>query len=234
MPKLQEFLRTIIFICLSTGIFSCSSSGRVSNSGAYLDEDGTPMKEADFHAKWRNAENGVARWDTVEDGNRVARFSGPRYQTYMLSHPAFRTNMEKLTGKAFDINTIFLIEYRYKDDQCSSRYSNTWDPSTIKERKEFLNPQKKQLEEEYANLRFFHFFEEGIELSNEPESEQEYFFRDQENFLRNTIFKNPSLCGSFAIVKPSGEVLVYNGESRPDQMAKHLEETSWELFFEEN
>lgn len=234
MINLLKFVSQLCFLLPGFLVLSCSSSGSISGTPAYIDEDGTPMEEADFQAKWREPENGIARWDTVEDGKRVAQFSGPRYQTYMLSYPAFRRNMEKTTGKDFDINTIFLIEYRYTDDQCSSRYSNNWNRSTIKERKQFLAPQKKQLEEEYENLRYFHFFEEGITISNDPGSDQEYFFTDQENFLRNAIFKNPTLCGSFAIVKPNGEALVYNGESRPDLMAKHLEETSWKLFFEEN
>lgn len=234
MANFLKFVRHLSFFLPGILLLSCSSSDRVPKTSAYVDEDGTAMKEADFQAKWKDPESGIARWDTVADGKRVAQFSGPRYQTYMLSYPAFRRNMEETTGKDFDANTIFLIEYRYRNDQCSSRHTNDWNRSVIRQRKQFLAPQKKQLEEEYANLRFFHFFEEGIALSNDPDSEQEYFFEDRENFLRQAIFKNPSLCGSFAIVKPNGEVLIYNGESRPDRMARHLEETSWQLFFKEN
>lgn len=232
--KLLELIKMPLLLCLGCTILSCSSSGSAPGNREYYDEDGSLMTAEEFQEKWRDRGNNFARWDSMEDGKMVSRFTGPRYRQYVLPYASFRRNLEKTTGREFDPNTIFLLEYQYKNDQCSSRYSDIWNEESIKERKSFLDPQKLKLEDEYPNLRYFHFFEEGVQLDNQPNSDAEYFFSDQENFLRETIFKDPAMCGSFAIIKPSGEVLVYNGESRPDVMARHLKQNSWNLFFGEN
>ncbi|MFV9483013.1 hypothetical protein ACNI3T_04205, partial [Christiangramia sp. ASW11-125] len=63
---------------------------------------------------------------------------------------------------------------------------------------------------------------------------KEKFYIDQENFFRNNIFIQPTLCNSFAAIKPNGQILVRNGESRIDFFAKFLMDENWSQFFPEN
>ena len=75
------------------------------------------------------------------------------------------------------------------------------------------------------------FFEEGSVLANSPNSKKEYYFKDKDNFLRNSLFPGQVDCGSFALIKPNGETLVRNGESYAWYIEQHLKPNNWELFF---
>lgn len=80
---------------------------------------------------------------------------------------------------------------------------------------------------------YLKFFEEGITLQNNPASPEEFFYSDTENFLKNTLFQNPSFCGSFALIKPNGQVLIRNGENTAGLMADYLEPEIWNQLFPE-
>ena len=71
---------------------------------------------------------------------------------------------------------IFRIEYSYLDDLCSFKSSNNWNRSTMKKRKDFVDPQKKSIEENYENVVFLSFFEQKISLANNSKSETNNIF----------------------------------------------------------
>lgn len=54
---------------------------------------------------------------------------------------------------------------------------------------------------------------------------------DAYNFFRDNIFKYPTLCGSIAVIKPDGNMLVRNGEFDPSHMLKYTDEKSWNETF---
>lgn len=222
----MKALQTCLF-CLF--IFSCSSSRYAPEKKTYLDTSGNHITHTEFKEKLRN---GFSKWGYVENNQNFEKL-GPLFERYTISYVPFAENIEKITGKQFASETIFLIEYHFLDDLCSSRYSNNWSKSTIRERKDFLDPQKESIEKGFKNVVFLHFFEEGVELSNQPNSEKEYFFKDSSNFLRKTLFTNPASCGSFALLKPNGQVLIRNGEHRADWMAELLTPEKWGFFFPE-
>jgi hypothetical protein len=86
----------------------------------------------------------------------------------------------------------------------------------------------------YNALRvYFVFFEEGIVLQN-SKKEDEYYFIDQNNELKNTFFKNETLCGALMITNTDAKAFVRNGEFRPDQMIYYLNPKVWKsIFYEE-
>ena len=104
----------------------------------------------------------------------------------------------------------------------------------VKKRKKFLLQKKEQIKATHQNVLYLKFFEERIALKNKPDSPEEYFFSDKENFLKNSLFKDPSFCGSFALIKPNGQVLIRNGESTADIIANYLNPEIWYRLFPES
>jgi len=171
------------------------------------------------------------RFDISKDSGRILTLAEPLYSRYMVKYPEFSKKLEKITGKQFSPTTIFLIEYTYVDDFCGANSTNKWSKYVINTRKQFTNPKKKAIEKDNPEIVVLNFFETGIYLKNSPNSVREYYFQDLDNFLRSTIFLQPSLCGSFAIVKPNGETMVRNGESSSEYTAQHLQPEIWEQIF---
>ncbi|PQV51192.1 hypothetical protein CLV33_101113 [Jejuia pallidilutea] len=140
-----------------------------------------------------------------------------------------KKQIENLTSRVIDSSKNIFISYYYKDDLCSTSIDNKWARTEIKEMKRYYKPQIKKIK--HTGTIFICLFEQGIFLKNKPKSKYEYFYTDTNNFFRNNIFKSPTLCGSYALFKPNGEVLIFNGESRPDFMIKNLKSKKWNTFF---
>ncbi|GHA26929.1 hypothetical protein GCM10007103_05390 [Salinimicrobium marinum] len=226
----MKVFRTLLIFFL---IVSCSTSKNVSHERIFLDEKGTVVTGKEFDHKWINEDDGLARWDYIENKIRYSRLSAPLYERYVLPHDSILRKLENITGNHFNKNTIFLIEYNYLDDLCSSLTPNIWNKYTIKQRKRFLNLQKKSIEANFDNVVVLSFYEEGISLANNPESQKEYFYSDSDQFLRKNLFRNPAMCGSYALVKPNGQALIRNGEHSPEMMTQLLSSENWSLFFSE-
>jgi hypothetical protein len=158
----------------------------------------------------------------TRDGNSV-------YEPIMVDYAEIKKFLEDISGRSFE-DKIFLIEYTYANDHCSSN-NNNWDKAAIKKRKQFLKPQKKEIEKRNREVMILNIFEDGISLSNSPDSQKEYFYTDKGNFLRKNIFQNPTSCGSFALFRPNGQTLVRNGESSAWALEQHLKPETWRLFF---
>ncbi len=196
----------------------------------YLDEDGNKVNQIEFRKKWSDKELLLSRWDSIgKNKKRYATLKKDLYQYGNFTHSSLITELEKITGKKIQDSLIIILEFYYKDDLCNSVWDNKWTKSDIKERKEFITPIRDYL---YSNdMILFCLFEKTIQLKNNPNSETEFFFSDLNSFFRNKIFLNPTLCGSHAIIKPNGEVLVRNGENRADYMTGHLKPEIWNRFF---
>jgi hypothetical protein len=157
-------------------------------------------------------------------------------ERYLIGHGSYeeiRNEIEKITGNQIGDSTSIIIEYRFLDDFCNSRNrDNNWSKSEIAQRKSFIKPIKKHLNN--LGLYYIALFENGITLNNRPDREKEYFFSDKNDYFRQKLFVIPALCGSFAAIKPNGEILIRNGEFRADSFAKYLLSKNWNQFFNPN
>jgi len=211
-------------------VFTAYFQNMLSQNKVYLDEKGNQISQVDFLTKWRNKDNYFSRWDHINKYNfRVCELRDNLYQTKKLNYTGIKLHLEKLTNKTLPDSTTILIEYFFKDDLCSTSRDNSWDAKEIKKVKKFYSRLKKKIEKN--NTILICLFEEGMSLKNEPADKDEYFFSDQNNLFRKLIFNDPTLCGSYALLKPNGETLVRNGEYRPDMMTEHLKNINWDLFF---
>ena len=59
----------------------------------------------------------------------------------------------------------------------------------------------------------------------------EYFYNDSNSFFRINLFKNPTLCGSYGLIKPNGQTIIRNGEYDIMSIYKHLKDRIWNKFF---
>ncbi|ESU24602.1 hypothetical protein FSS13T_19770 [Flavobacterium saliperosum S13] len=175
--------------------------------------------------------NNAMAFRITADSGRVYQYNAPRYSAYKINFADFRKKIEDLTGKTFSESTTFIIYYNYKDDVCSDWYSNNINSELIKRKKEYHDPFKVYIEKTYPNTVFLVLYEKGITLSDSLQYENEYFFSDKNNNIRENIFRNPTVCGSFSITKYDGTTLIYNGETTADSIAGHLKPEIWNSIF---
>ena len=153
-----------------------------------------------------------------------------KYLVGTAPYENIKNEIEKITPHQIEDNAIIIIEFRFLDDFCNSRNrNNKWSRTEISNRKSFLKPIKKDLNQQ--GFYYIAMFENGIKLKNKPNIESEYFFSDSNGYFRKKLFIVPALCGSFAAIKPNGEVLIRNGECRGDSFAQYLNPDNWSLFF---
>jgi hypothetical protein len=223
---MKKILLLIFIVPLLQSCLSTQKSTR--ETSVWLDEQGKEVSEEKYRNKW-GKDGGFARWDKVEDGKRIATLPKPIYERLQGSYQGLHTILENLSGKEYENNTTFLLDYVYKDDFCSSKYSNNWNKSTTKERKKFLDPQKKEIEKKYENVVILHLFQEGVTFKSSEDNC--YFYTDTKNIILKNLFQEPAFCGSHAIIKPDGKILIRNGEYRLDWMAEFIEPENWNKIF---
>lgn len=95
----------------------------------------------------------------------------------------------------------------------------------------FYNNQKDSLKNK--NIVLLIFFDNKIELKSSSTIDEEYFFTDTKNYLKRKIFKDTPLCGSNAIINTDRNILVRNGEYRPNLMLEYLKPETWNSIFKE-
>jgi len=212
--------------------FMLSLNFSLSQKAIYIDEKGDTLTKKNFLNKWRNKELGLIRWDSVGSKNkRICTLKKGLYQKAVIDFSILKQEIESITNLKIKDSSTILIHYVYKDDLCTSNSDNKWTKREILERKLFLEPIKQNLNE--SSITFICLFEKGVLLKNKLDSEGEYFFTDQNNYFKSNIFLNRVLCGSYAVIKPNGQTIIRNGESRADGIALHLKPSIWSQFFPE-
>ncbi|WP_405575994.1 hypothetical protein [Winogradskyella sp. Asnod2-B02-A] len=196
----------------------------------HIDEKGDTIGQSQFLEKWRNKDLGLSRWDSIgKDKKRYATLRSNLYTAGNIDYTTIKTEIEKITPLKFNDSSIIILQYYYKDDLCSSKSDNLWTKKEINSRKNFINPLIKDYRKH--NIIFISLFENGIKLNTNSKNEEEYFFLDVNNFAKENIFTSQTLCGSFAAIKPNGQILIRNGEYRVDLFEQHLKPENWSLFF---
>ena len=222
---MKKYTLILLLICISVSV-AAQSKQYIQYS--QVDQNGNEKR----YSKIRKitAEEEIALSKTIaEDIGNITRDGNPTYMPALVNYPEIKNFLYDITGRKYK-NKTFLVHYIYMNETCSSN-GNNWDKNTIRKRKGGIALQKKEIEKRNNQIVILNIFEEGISLTNSPNSGKEYFFTDKNNFLRNYIFKIPSFCGSVAVIKPNGEALVYNGEASTWFIEQHLKPETWSLFF---
>lgn len=212
--------------------FTVSLSAQTSKAKYWLDPEGKEVKDKFMANLAKIYPDNAMAFRKTSDSGTVYQYNSPRYSTYKVDYKIIKTEIEKIINKTYSDSTIFLIRFNYLDDTCSDWNSNEMNIEKINSRKNFDDSLKRKIERK-SNVIYLCLFENRIILKNRPKSKNEYFFSDKNNFFRNNLFLNPTVCGSFGLIKPNGETLIRNGEYRPDSMYEHLKPEIWDLIFQQ-
>ena len=208
-------------------LISCSCAKKT----LYFDTQGKQLTKEDFQKQYRDSLNGLAYWEEEND-TAIIESLHPEFEQYTVSYPGFLQKLHSITGKKFGDSSVVIISYEYKNDLCSKRNNNLWTKRRIEENKDYTDDIKANIALMNEKLIYLVVFEKGIRLENDPTAANEYYFSDEENFLRKNIFRNPTTCGSIALIRPPGEILVSHGEGRTDIVAARiLPDQAWYRLF---
>ena len=220
-------------LILSIFVFAFLTQNLQAQKSVYLDENSNNISQTKFLKIWRNKKFLLSRWDSIgENKKRYCSLKPNLYIMGVFNYDIIKKHLETSIGRDIENDKTILLEYCFKDDLCTTTRDNSWYKSEVIDRKIFLSPIREKIEKE-QNIIYIYLFEESILLENSFNDKNEYFYKDQGNFFRNNIFKNPTLCGSYALIKPNGETLIRNGEYRPDNMVQYLKSKNWSIFFDD-
>ena len=175
--------------------------------------------------------NNAMEFRMTSDSGKVYQITAPKYFTKKINYNELKTEISRITNTAYSDSITFIIGYYYKNDTTLLSENNTYNENN--NYKAFVKELKKKIEKKFSNIIVFELFENGISFNgySKTPSRKELFFLDSNNYLKNNIFKKSILCGSQCIIKPTGEVLVRNGEYRLDDMAENLKAENWLNYF---
>lgn len=220
-------LRIVTFILF----FTLNSVAQSSVAKFWLDPNGKAVKTKKIsHLSEEYPDYAMAFRKTADSG-MVYQFNAPKYSTYNVDYPIFKSEIEKITNKTYADSTIFLIKFNYIDDNCSDWTSNKMTEEKINQIKKVHGESINQIEKSNKHIKIIYLFENNIELKNNPNNKSEYFFSDYDNFFNKYLFINSVVCGSFGLIKPNGQVLILNGESHVNEIYQHLKPEIWNLIF---
>lgn len=220
------------FITLFLIIFVSTYSQ--SSAKFWLTPDGKKIKNKNMGEVSKKFPDFSMGFRKTMDSGLVYQYNIPTYEKYLVKYDYIKNKIKDLSNQKFSDSTIYIIYYHFKDDKCSSFFTNYMTKDRIKDNKIASDFYKFNIET-VKNVKYLILFENGITLKNDINSEDEYYFKDKNNFFRNNLFKKPTLCGSFCIIKPNGQTLVRNGEYRADWMVNHLNPEIWnQIFGKEN
>jgi len=224
----MKFKFLFLFVFLTPFLSKSQNSNR--SKDIYLDSEGDIISNNEFREQWGNK----SRWNYInDDGIRVNTLNDTVFLTLKTNYGILKSKLEEIIQKNIPLDAIILIEYYFKDDLCSNpKLENDWSKSRIRRRKRFLKSYKESLEKS-SDVFIVFLFAEGIQLDSNPDDKSEYFYTDKNNFIQKNIFPTPTLCGSFAAIKPNDDILVENGENRIDLLAQYLKDENWNKFFPE-
>lgn len=206
-------------------IISVSVTGQdifYNETNLFLDEKGESITQTEFEKLLKENPSTYHRWDQIEnDSIHIARLI-PKKETFNVSYPKIYKALEDLTQSTFQGNPLIIIHYNFVGDLCSPASGfNNWDTLRIRRNKRYSDNLNRRIEKEFPNVIALHFFEPGITIEPSQILKQ-YFHIDNSLFFRNTIFKTPSSCGSVAIIRPGGSVVIFNGETPIPEIADLL------------
>lgn len=217
-------------ITLLLFLFTIGISAQNSNTKYYLDPNGKEISKEDKYFLGDKYPDNSLSFRKTADSGVVYQFNSPKYSTYKVDYKIIKTEIEKITNKTYSDSTIFILNFNYLDDNCSTCFSNNMTIDQINFLKKYFNQHKTEIEKK-GNIKIISFFEKGISIYSDSKNKDEYFYNDSNSFFRINLFKNPTLCGSYGLIKPNGQTIIRNGEYDIMSIYKHLKDRIWNKFF---
>lgn len=185
-------------------------------------------KKSNFQYLFKKYPDNSMEFRITKDSGKVFQITAPAYEVINSNYDTARKILPEYPSKIKNDSLIYIIQYFYKNDHTfldeNNKFTDKNDTYI-----NFIKTLKHSVENENPNVKIYHIFEEGIDISNVKN--YKYFISDKNSFFKTNFFKKSILCGSFLIIKPNGQTLIRNGEYRIDSMANHLIPDIWNKIF---
>ncbi len=185
-------------------------------------------KKSNFQYLFKKYPDNSMEFRITKDSGKVFQITAPAYEVINSNYDTVRKILPEYPSKIKNDSLIYIIQYFYKNDHTfldeNNKFTDKNDTYI-----NFIKTLKHSVENENPNVKIYHIFEEGIDISNVKN--YKYFISDKNSFFKTNFFKKSILCGSFLIIKPNGQTLIRNGEYRIDSMANHLIPDIWNKIF---
>jgi hypothetical protein len=185
-------------------------------------------KKSNFQYLFKKYPDNSMEFRITKDSGKVYQITAPAYEVLNSNYDTVRKILPEYPSKIKNDSLTYIIQYFYKNDHTFLDENNKF-TDKIDTYINFIKTLKHSVEKENPNVKIYHIFEEGIDISNVKN--QKYFINDENSFFKTNFFKKSILCGSFLIIKPNGQTLIRNGEYRIDSMANHLIPDIWNKIF---
>jgi hypothetical protein len=185
-------------------------------------------KKSNFQYLFKKYPDNSMEFRITKDSGKVYQITAPAYEVINSNYDTIRKILPEYPSKIKNDSLTYIIHFFYKNDHTfldeNNKFTDKNDTYI-----NFIKTLKRSVEKENPNVKIYHIFEEGIDISNVKN--QKYFINDENSFFKINFFKKSILCGSFLIIKPNGQTLIRNGEYRIDSMANHLIPDIWNKIF---
>ena len=185
-------------------------------------------KKSNFQYLFKKYPDNSMEFRMTKDSGKVFQITAPTYEIINSNYDTVRKILPEYPSKIKNDSLTYIIQFFYKNDGTfldeNNKFTDKNDTYI-----NFIKTLKRSVEKENPNVKIYHIFEEGIDISNVKN--QKYFINDENSFFKTNFFKKSILCGSFLIIKPNGQTLIRNGEYRIDSMANHLIPDIWNKIF---
>lgn len=185
-------------------------------------------KKSNFQYLFKKYPDNSMEFRITKDSGKVFQITAPAYEVINSNYDTVRKILPEYPSKIKNDSLTYIIQYFYKNDHTFLDENNKF-TDKIDTYINFIKTLKRSVEKENPNVKIYHIFEEGIDISNVKN--YKYFISDKNSFFKTNFFKKSILCGSFLIIKPNGQTLIRNGEYRIDSMANHLIPDIWNKIF---
>ncbi len=185
-------------------------------------------KKSNFQYLFKKYPDNSMEFRITKDSGKVFQITAPAYEIINTNYDTIRKILPEYPSKTKNDSLTYIIQFFYKNDHTFLDENNilTHKNDTYIN---FIKTLKRSVEKENPNVKIYHIFEEGIDISNVKN--YNYFISDENSFFKTNFFKKSIVCGSFLIAKPNGQTLIRNGEYRIDFMANHLIPDIWNKIF---
>lgn len=185
-------------------------------------------KKSNFQYLFNKYPDNSMEYRITKDSGKVFQITAPAYEIINSNYDSIRKILPEYPSKIKNDSLTYIIQFFYKNDPTfldeNNKFTDKKDTYI-----NFIKTLKRSVEKENPNVKIYHIYEEGIDISNVKN--QKYFISDKNSFFKTNFFKKSILCGSFLIIKPNGQTLIRNGEYRIDSMANHLIPDIWNKIF---
>jgi hypothetical protein len=224
---LTLIIRTFILLNLLT----CSLLH--SQKQTYLDINGDALNQQQFRIKLWDTLYPKSSWSFKnKDSTRTERLV-ERYFIGKSKYDRIAQELKSITNRTIPDSTTIIIDFSFKNDLCDpATKDNKWTKYEMNKRKSFIRSIKKKLNKQ--NIYYIKLVEAGIELKNRPEKKSEFIFTDKNHFFREKVFISPANCGSHALIRQNGEILIETGEIGADWFSENSISERWKRFFKDN